>query len=357
MSTDNPKPLFFVLGPSWYGDWAKDFTDALIDAGVDAKLIYVNTLGNIELDGAHGLRGGALGFLKKLVRLLGPRVVSLAKKFLEFQAERNLIKNILHLTRESREVVVLFTWTPPRPSVLKRLDGTKARLVLWQGEAPIRNSAWTQSFGFFEKIFVFDESWVNMLPSNLRARASALPTGASSKRFFREQPDLKFSCEIAFVGLYRRERAEVLSILKDYDLRIYGYNWEQGFDSFPWLRSRFFGQATATEVNKIFNNAHISIGSFGMGIPGVAGETITQRTYEISLAGGFQIGFYVPSAIPAFDNSLVMFKNKEDLKKIVEYYLAHPEKRVEIAEKNHAIAVSRHSYLDRARTMLKALDI
>jgi spore maturation protein CgeB len=349
------KPVFFVLGPSWYGDWAKDFNEALNNIGIETALIYTNTLGGIDLGGNSKTVAGLINGLKNTLSRVAPKVLDLIKAILRFRAEQRLIQQVKNFIRNKREVVVLFTWTPPPPEILVKLKRTGARLVLWQGEAPIRDERWSRSFGYFEHIFVYDRGWEQFLQKDIRDRVSVLLAASNPKRYYPVDKNPEFSCDVAFVGLYRKERAETLEVLRNYNLRIYGYNWEDGYPTFPWLKDKCFGPATADEVNNVFNNAKIVIGSFGMGIPGVIGETITQRTFDIPLTGNFQIGFYCEAANSVFDNSIIMFHDKEELERLVSYYLEHGDERAMLAKKAHDIAVREHTYLNRAKEMLAVL--
>ncbi len=348
-------PIVFVLGPSWYGGWAKDFHEALVQIGVDARLIYTNTAGGVDFGNVRNASTGLVTGLKNVLYKYAPWLVRRIKIFLKWRSELALMKEVQRLLVSGREVVIFFTWTPPGVSTLERLKKTKAKLVLWQGEAPCREETWAKSFPYFDHIFVIDKDWLQFLSKDVWDKVSVLQHASSTARYYPCKKNSKFICDVAMVGLYRKERAEQLAVLRDYDLRIYGYNWEEGFDIFPWLKDKYFGPASAEEVNQIFNSARIVIGSNGMGTPDFPGYTITQRTYDIPLAGNFQLSVYAPAAIPAFDNTVIMFHDNEELKRLVEYYLEHPEEREGLAKKAHKIALERHTYPVRAREMMVAI--
>ncbi len=49
---------------------------------------------------------------------------------------------------------------------------------------------------------------------------------------------------------------------------------------------------------------------------------------------------------------MATFSNKKEREDKIDYYLAHPEKRREIAERGRKRAIAEHSYVDRIRKML-----
>ncbi len=353
----SPKPYILFLGPSWYGDWAKDFYDALKREYPDAELIYTNTVGKMD----YGNVTKSVTFihnLKHRIRRVSPWLVTFVKKLMRYRAERALIKRVQELKRMGRDVVVIFSWNTPPVSILKKLrkEGI-AGLHMWQGECPIREAIWAKSFPLFDKIFILDKAWLQFLDPSLHSKCSVLHLASDPQKYCPVTPNDKFKSEIAFVGLYRKGRAAILDVLKDYDIKVYGYYWEEGFEFFPWLKEKYKGPVTSAEVNQIFNSATICISSLCTMFPSEIGYTTTQRPFDISLAKGFQLGDYIPLTEELFGDSIDMFRSSQELRKKVDYYLARAEERRRLAEKTHAIATGGHTYAHRARELLKMIGI
>ena len=351
------KPFIFLLGPSWYGDWAKDFSEALKEVGVEVELIYTNTFGGMDY-GKVKKSVNILHNAKHRIRQVAPWAVEFAKKISRSRSERTLIRHIRALQKQGREIVVLFTWTPPRVGILRKLQKENLRgLIMWQGECPIREDIWADSFPLFDHIFALDDEWFQYFDPKVHSKISILHLASDSKKYHPVPPNDRFRSDIAFVGLYKKERAAVLDVLKDHDIKVYGYYWESGFEFFPWLKEKYKGPVTSEEVNEIFNSAKIPISSLGMGFPRYPGHTTTQRPFDISLAGNFQFGDYIPLTEKLFGDSVAMFNSNEELRKKVDYYLAHPKERKKMAEKAHKISLANNTYAHRARQMLKELGI
>jgi len=346
-----------VLGADYHGEWAKDVCIAFKDIGMDAELIYTNTV-----FGAMGSTRMAaktlLEKVKQFFRLHARFIFDLVKEIRRRMSERALVEKIASFQKPGEKILILFIWTPPSASLLAALKKNSAiTLILWQGEAPARNAIWGPSFPFFDHIFSVDEDWLHLFDEALWGRITYLPLSSSPANHFplpKEKQDPQFASEVAFVGYYRSERAEKLAVLKEYDLRIYGFWWESGMSRFPWLKEKYFGPASNEDANKVFNGGKIQIGRLSA-TPIAHGDTVTQRVFDISLAGSFQLSEYSPAIEKIFGQSVVMFNTTEELKKLVAYYLAHPEERERLAARAHAIALKDHTYASRIKAIMEVV--
>ncbi|MCP3746735.1 glycosyltransferase [Paenibacillus sp. A3M_27_13] len=105
------------------------------------------------------------------------------------------------------------------------------------------------------------------------------------------------------------------------------------------------------DAHKVYNSAKIVIG------PQNQLTQVTQRTYEILGSGGFLITSDTPEIRRLFKpgRDLVVSSSGEQTRKLVDYYLRHPEERERI-QKQGKLAVRKHSYTRRARYMIRCLQ-
>lgn len=73
---------------------------------------------------------------------------------------------------------------------------------------------------------------------------------------------------------------------------------------------------------------------------------VINRLYDASAAGAFIISEYSPYIEEIFGDSIPMYKDKKEFKTLVDYYLAHPEKRREKALRAREITL--HGYTNKA---------
>ncbi len=346
-----------VVGADCHNEWAKDVYLAFREFGVDTELVYTNTLFG-GMDSSTSVTARAfLEVFKNFFRLHANFFFEFIKRIRRWMSERTLVNRMASFRKPGKKMLVIFIWTPPSVSILKKLKKKNLVLVLWQGEPPVRDLGWARSFPYFDHIFFVDEEWIPLFAEELRGKTSFLLLSSSATKHFplKKAECGGFSADIAFVGCYRKERAETLSILKDHDLKIYGYWWEPGMGQFPWLKEKYRGPVSNEDANRIFNSAKIAIGA--LPIPVEFSHVVTQRVFDISLAGNFQLSGYTPAIPKIFGDSVPMFRNKEELGEKVDYYLAHPEERERLAAKAHAIAMKEHTYANRIKTMLEVLGI
>ena len=141
--------------------------------------------------------------------------------------------------------------------------------------------------------------------------------------------------DIVFIGeenqMYHSNRKEYFDVLKEFN--------------FKWIR----GEKFTKDQNWIYYKTPISLAIS----PQFEGYT-SNRLYNILSSGGFCLTLWFPGIEQLFTNHhhLVWFKNAEDLKLIIKYYLAHPEKRQEIANNGKKLYYEKYSASHKLEQML-----
>ena len=253
---------------------------------------------------------------------------------------------------------MICVWTPLEPHVLEALREKKVRCLLWQGEPPIDNARWAPSFDHCEHVFVIEEGYLEYFPAHVLPKVSILPLATNdSVHYSLEEVSPQFVSEVSFIGLYRHGRADILSVLQEFDIKIYGHGWEEGFESFPWLKKAYQGPLTAEQTNEVFNGAQISIGRLALGFTPEVGQTTNQRVFDISCANAFQLTQYIPSTEKFFGDAVVTFDSKESLHNLAKHYLDHQEERKILAKRAHAITLKNHTYRARIEEIFRIINI
>ncbi len=354
------KPYVVVVGAAWYGEWAKSVYLAYERLGFRIAIVYNNSLPAL-LGGSRDATTHVFESAKRMVKKLLPWAFSSLKGIRQHASEKEIIAQVKARSADE-PCVVVFVWTPGSERVLKKLKCEKnIKLVLWLGEPTVRDATWEPLFDYFDEVFIVDQGlWVDNLQPKNKARAKLLTLAGDDIIFHRLEAsesaiavmDKKLSSEVSFIGKYLSSRAEWLSALKDRDLKIYGYGWEEGFAQFPWLKEKYIGPVTSEEANIIYNNTQVAIGTLGS--PKDPYTTATQRTFEIALAGAFQICEYVRLTEELFSGSIKIYRSQEEFVGLVNYYLSHPEERKSLADQAHQIALH-HTYTVSAEKILEAV--
>lgn len=313
-----------VVGSASYLDWAKNFYLACRRMGIASDIIYINAF-PAAVGGNSDSLVSFFERAKLLVQKRAPFLFPFLKKARRFLSDVELCVKILVGRRAAKHICV-YIWIPGSAWVLRFLKKRNIILVLWLGESTARDASWEPLFDYFHSVFmVYNGIWIDTIHEERnRERVQLLPLAADENTFFPIAGQEK-DIDVSFIGKYLPSRADVLALLKSYNLKIYGYGWERGFDSHPWLKDAYCGAAPASELNTIYNQSKIAIGTLWLLKERYTGPTT--RIFEVALAGTFQIAEDFPLSRQLFGDSIEYFDTAEELKSKVGYYLQHDAER------------------------------
>lgn len=153
-------------------------------------------------------------------------------------------------------------------------------------------------------------------------------------------PDV--GCDVAFVGtllpyaLYS-ERIAALEALRDFDLGVWSIH-----DAPESLQSYVRGSAMGEAMLNVLMSSKISLNTHGdfMRYGG------NMRLFECAGMGAFQLVDDRPGIADWFTDGehLIIYRDLDDLRDKVKYYLDHPEERRRIAEAARAHVLAHHTY-------------
>jgi spore maturation protein CgeB len=169
----------------------------------------------------------------------------------------------------------------------------------------------------------------------------------------------KYSSNLTFVGTVIPAREDILEAVVNFGLNIWGPRTNV-YGS--WLNkkselSRCYkgGPIFGDEVVKIYNASKIVVS-----IDSLYGNkifSVTPRVFEVAGCGSFHICNLNEQLSRFFEigNEIVCFNTKEDLKRLVKYYLENEEERAAIAKNGQKRAYKDHTYARRIEEMVSFL--
>ncbi|MBK8021736.1 MAG: glycosyltransferase [Chloroflexi bacterium] len=189
------------------------------------------------------------------------------------------------------------------------------------------------------------------------ARMECLPISACDPDFHKPYPldpadRQRLACDIAFVGtlvpneLYSR-RVRALEALRDFDLGIWSVHEVPAS-----LQGHVRGRALGEEMQRILSAAKICVNTHGDFVH-YGGN---MRLFEVAGAGVFQLCDDLPGVrewFPEQDGKpmLLTYRDVDDLREKVRYYLAHDAEREAAAARAQAHVYAHHSYARRAERL------
>ena len=171
-----------------------------------------------------------------------------------------------------------------------------------------------------------------------------------------------FSCDISFTGSSYGDlgegnyRAGVLSQLDDFNLKIWGdKGWYNRGKKSSVLSKAYQGDRLSYEnLRKLYSICKINI---NMPSPMIL-TTFQPRVFDIAATKGFQIVDYRSEIDNFFSkDELVTFKDTNDLKDKISYYLKHEDEREIINENLYKKVVNEFTWENQIKVLMEQINI
>ncbi|HAR62915.1 MAG: hypothetical protein DKM50_00770 [Candidatus Margulisiibacteriota bacterium] len=150
------------------------------------------------------------------------------------------------------------------------------------------------------------------------------------------------------------KRASAINTVADHGVVVYGdRNWKNTYTYFTGLRGRCIDRIlTPQECAYIYYNSKINLNINH--IQNI--DSVTQRTFDIPVAGGFQIVEYAPCIEELFHKQdIVSFKTLDDLWHKTLFYLKHETLRSDIVQRSAAHILQHHTFDNRVQKLLRII--
>ncbi len=162
--------------------------------------------------------------------------------------------------------------------------------------------------------------------------------------------------DVSFVGAGYYNRTQFFLGLLDFDFKIWGTEWNL-YTALGGLVQRCGDRISTEECVKIFNacpiNVNLHSSTYHRGVP-PDGDFVNPRTFELAAAGAFQLADERAELPALFEpgREIITFRDIDDLRAKIHYYLDRPDERCAVAEAARARALRDHTYTGRMASML-----
>ncbi len=169
----------------------------------------------------------------------------------------------------------------------------------------------------------------------------------------------KYECDVAFIGHYEddgRDEFLIKVARSGHSFKVYGAEWH---------RSKYYGEfkkIMGGDVQQLRGDYNIALNSCKIALvflSKINHDTYTRRCFEIPAAGAFMLSEYTDDLATLFepDKEAVYFNNADELINKVDYYLAHDDERIAIAQNGYErVRRDGHEIKDRARQIIRAYE-
>jgi len=174
-----------------------------------------------------------------------------------------------------------------------------------------------------------------------------------------EKEKQELGADVIFLGTYAKEkRSDYLEHLCNdgYDIKIYGNDWgKHPKDSCLWKKGCIQSKALyCSDMSKVFNSGKVIL-SF---VREHNKDTISCRTYEIPVSGGFMLHQRNEKVVEAFKEGeeADFFSSYEEMKGKIDFYLENDELRKKIAQRGRERTLREGLFIHRVKRIIEVFE-
>ena len=205
----------------------------------------------------------------------------------------------------------------------------------------------------YDKVFIASELWANKIAEQVNVPVDALLQCTDPTRF--KEPDERqkkqHKQELLFVGNSRNVLRKVLKdvIPTDYDLAVYGKNWNK-LTPKQYIKGDHLPN---DELYQHYGSADILLNDHwdDMREHGF----VSNRIYDGLACGAFIVTDEV-KAMGELINYVQVYETPEELKEHIEYYMSHPEERLERSQNGMEFVIKNHTFKERAKVFSESIQ-
>jgi spore maturation protein CgeB len=239
------------------------------------------------------------------------------------------------------------------PFFFNKIRGQGVRTFTWLGIKPSKvSSGILRLLRTCDYVFIYDPDYIEYYNNYLKINnVHVVPLGCDVSYFdsvrTEENSQMQYGVDVSFVGLFDKHREKYLKALSGFNLGIWSWNiYDYKSPLIEFHKGIVYGKSMIEvfKSSKIVLNIHRDFEKSGG----------NYRLFEIPAAGAFQIVDEKKNIGNYFKigEEIVTFRDENDLRRKVKYYLEHPDEREKIARAGYERVKRDHSLVDRLQKML-----
>jgi len=205
-------------------------------------------------------------------------------------------------------------------------------------------------YNSYDKVYISSQLWAQKMQSYLDVPVEVMHQCCDPERF-KPCKDESYHHQLLFVGNSRNIFRKALQYIipTKYELAVYGTLWEKFIDK-KYIKGEYIDNR---ELFKYYSNADIVLNDHWDSMR--ENGFISNRMFDVLACNGFIITDDVVGIKELFGELVPTYKNKEELRELVDYYMQNPSLREEISKKGRDLVLQTHTYKNRVLQMLAFL--
>lgn len=249
------------------------------------------------------------------------------------------------------------------PATVQRIRAMGIPVVLWTSDIPHPQHMKhiLASVPYYSHVFCAGTEMVELLKADGRCEPVWLPFACDpachQPRQLTPEEDARYRRDIVFVGAYYANRREVFEALGDQNIGIWGPQWGCLPKDSPLKNKAVDAALSYLEWTKIYTAAKIVL-VIHYQDGKVPCHQASPKLFEAMACGAFVLCDDQRDARTLFKDGedVVFFKNSDELRAKVAYYLAHAGERERIALSGRRTVLAKHTYRDRMQEILHEIQ-
>jgi spore maturation protein CgeB len=211
---------------------------------------------------------------------------------------------------------------------------------------------------WYDLFFVFDAFYIDEIKRQGAKKVKYLPLATNPNRYSEitvtDQDRCDYDYDVCFIGMPFPNRVEMFESLRDYNLGVFGDHWTKYFILEGKITPSYYkGKASGETVNKIYLSSKIVL---NIHHPHSI-EGLNTRTFDIPACGAFEMVDDKKNVEKHFkiDKEIVTFKNVNELKSKIDFYLKNDNLRRTISACGKQRVLNEHTWVHRAMSIITTL--
>jgi spore maturation protein CgeB len=246
-----------------------------------------------------------------------------------------------------------YTW----PSAARKIKKLGIKTVLWTIDPPCDFDNVIALARECDSVVCGGSEAIEILQNHGITGTPLVPFGCDLKLHKKveltENEKRRYQHDIVFVGAWYPSREKLFERLHNYDLAIWGAQWDRVGKNSPLKRCIKGAPLLPEEWTKVYSASKIILVSHFQA-DNVLCYQASPKIYEGLACKGFILCNDQPDVVRLFKDGehLVIFKDYNDLIQKIDHYLRHDDERERIALQGYNEVVRNHTYVHRIQTIL-----
>ncbi|AUB55811.1 hypothetical protein BK007_07230 [Methanobacterium subterraneum] len=207
----------------------------------------------------------------------------------------------------------------------------------------------------FDLVMATSETACRYIEEKTGMKTDLLPLATDPETFNTEvEKDERWECDYCFTGSYWKDPREIVDMLDPeslpYTFKLFGKNW----DEFEKLKDYYGGFVNYHDIPRVYRSTRIVVDDANR----VTKEygSVNSRVFDAIASGVLVVTNGELGAEETFKGILPVYKSKEELKELLEYYLSHEAERKAKIDELKEFVLSHHTYDQRAEKIRDCLE-